>query len=121
MYFQQWFWTFVSFTFWAFLDSQWFYLAHGSGTAVRCSSNCDYLECASDDGTNCFWGQYGQNYENYEPIPNVVAELPGQSACPGWSPNDGTDACEELSCYCQDNTGNHTLLVVMIMMNFYCK
>lgn len=75
---------------------KWYYLPSGQGTPVRCSAS-GKLECASYDGKHCHWGKYSKR-RSYKLMTDVHSRHPVEVSCPGWPAEDGTNACEELSC-----------------------
>lgn len=78
-------------------DDSWYYLNAGKGTPIRCASNGE-IECASDDGVNCLWGKYGNNYQAYQRMKDVQASQSVSIPCPGWKPKDGSNPCQSLKC-----------------------
>merc|ERR1719293_539073 len=78
-------------------SAPWYYLASGGGTPVQCAGP-NKLRCASDDGVSCKWGTYGE-HSMYEVMSGVSASQPKEVSCPGWTPDNGQDACAQLNCY----------------------
>ena len=73
-------------------------LRHKAASPVRCSSRPNMIECASNNNKNCLWGKY-KKQAPYTLVKGVKAKRPYAIQCPGWKPDDGSDACEELGCY----------------------
>jgi len=74
----------------------WRMIPHGPGAPVRCAG-VGKLQCASDDGSNCKWGQYPMSAA-YSEATGVTSNRPLTINCPGWGTSDGSNACAKLNC-----------------------
>ena len=73
-------------------------LRHKTSAPVRCSETPNMIECASYSSNNCKWGKYTKQAP-YSLMVGVTSKHTYAIQCPGWGPDDGSDACEELGCY----------------------
>ena len=85
-------------------DNSWYFLKHAGGAPVRCAKECGKLQCASRDGDSCMWGAIDKfGYDSYQLITeNVDFSATYTVDCPGWTADDGSNACVALNCLCDD-------------------
>eukprot|EP01083_Nonionella_stella_P078410 214598_1 len=75
------------------------YLDHGEGVWVRCGPTKNTLQCASDDGSNCKWGQTPYEYEHAGKLtPLQMGTNPFTRSCPGWDSATGYKPCSYHKC-----------------------
>eukprot|EP01083_Nonionella_stella_P283444 964795_1 len=75
------------------------YLDHGGGVWVRCGPTKNTLQCASDDGSNCKWGQTPYEYEHAGKLtPLQMGTNPVTTSCPGWGSATGYNPCSYHKC-----------------------
>eukprot|EP01083_Nonionella_stella_P078409 214596_1 len=73
------------------------YLDHGAGVWVRCGPTKNTLQCASDDGSNCKWGQTPDKYKQAGKMtPLQMGTNPVTTSCPGWPSDSGYDPCTRI-------------------------
>jgi hypothetical protein len=81
----------------------WYFLSTtgggSNGVPVRCGSKPGTLDCASDNGKNCKWNQFGIHKAWDNMGTDVSSTNPGSCTCGScWSPIDGSDPCTHLRC-----------------------
>eukprot|EP01083_Nonionella_stella_P310809 1105903_1 len=75
------------------------YLDHGEGVWVRCGPTKNTLQCASDDGSQCKWGQTPYEYEHAGKLtPLQMGTNPFTRSCPGWDSATGYKPCSYHKC-----------------------
>ena len=75
---------------------EWRYLDYEGGVAIKCKDN-QTLECSSNDGKTCNWGEEGK-YDNLEILNKVNGKKKKEIKCPGWNMPNNKFVCELLKC-----------------------
>lgn len=88
---------------------KWYYLKKSRGVPVQCGADNGVpngkLLCAGNSGGGCQWSKYGTNWTAFQEMTGVTSSVYKDINCPGWPADDGSDACEELSCYAPKDVG----------------